>query len=302
MRRNNAKFILRLAIVLIALGISGFKGLEHYNPEWFQKLKANDTTTSWTTATQGTSSPVASVEANSSLLFYGEPTVNRTAGPYFVLPAIGFVVGYDAGIQNPVWVSTRFFRVNDPKSEARPDQFTPDPRIPTRYRTESSLWTRTGYDRGHMAPNWGVSICYGREAQIESFVLTNITPQTPELNRGIWASLEKIISNDYANRFGQVWVICGPVFSKDAQTLKDGKVLIPAAFYKIVVRQNENGSIFVLPFIIPQNVSESRNQRELIQYLTNIDQIEKYTDIDFFPELPDDIEQQIEMFQPTKLW
>ena len=57
-----------------------------------------------------------------------------------------------------------------------------------------------------MAPNWGVSICYGRQAQVESFLLTKVIPQSPNLNRGLWETLEKIISNDYAERFGQVWV------------------------------------------------------------------------------------------------
>jgi hypothetical protein len=123
-------------------------------------------------------------------------------------------------------VETRFFAVSNPSSTARPEGFSPDPRIEPEYQVNTHYWTATGYDRGHMAPNWGVSICYGRDAQVQTFLLTNVIPQSPALNRGLWETLEKIISNDYAERFGQVWVICGPIFGSNLGTLKDGKVLI----------------------------------------------------------------------------
>jgi DNA/RNA endonuclease G (NUC1) len=156
-----------------------------------------------------------------NLIKYGLPEPHELAGPYHVLRNQGYVSGYDAGIQDPRWVETRFFGVTNPRSVARPKQFSPDDRIEPRYRVDTHFWTDTGYDRGHMAPNWGVSICYGRNAQIETFLLTNVVPQSPALNRGLWETLEKIISNDYARRFGQVWVmrIAGKLVSWDLWSL-----------------------------------------------------------------------------------
>jgi DNA/RNA endonuclease G (NUC1) len=156
-----------------------------------------------------------------NLIKYGLPEPHELAGPYHVLRNQGYVSGYDAGIQDPRWVETRFFGVTNPRSVARPKQFSPDDRIEPRYRVDTHFLTDTGYDRGHMAPNWGVSICYGRNAQIETFLLTNVVPQSPALNRGLWETLEKIISNDYARRFGQVWVmrIAGKLVSWDLWSL-----------------------------------------------------------------------------------
>ena len=52
-------------------------------------------------------------------------------------------------------------------------------------------YTRTGYDRGHMAPNYLIATRYGKVAQRETFLMSNIVPQTPELNRGPWRILEE---------------------------------------------------------------------------------------------------------------
>jgi len=212
------------------------------------------------------------------------------------------VSGYDAGIQDPRWVETRFFAVANPTSIARPKEFSTDERIEPEYQVNTHYWTASGYDRGHMAPNWGVSICYGRQAQVESFLLTNVIPQSPNLNRGLWETLEKIISNDYAERFGQVWVICGPIFSSDLGTLKDGKVLIPDGCYKIVLRVDQDGSPHTLAFEMPQDLPMGHEQRDLIQYLTTITKIEQDTGIGFFPDLPAETRTVVENDVETRLW
>ena len=124
-----------------------------------------------------------------SLTKYGNPVPHKLVGPYHVLVNDGYVSGYDAGIQDPRWVETRFFAVSNPSSAGRPEGFSPDPRIEPEYQVNTHYWTATGYDRGHMAPNWGVSICYGRDAQVETFLLTNVIPQSPALNRGLWETL-----------------------------------------------------------------------------------------------------------------
>jgi endonuclease G len=153
-----------------------------------------------------------------------------------------------------------------------------------------------------MAPNWGVSICYGREAQIQTFLLTNVIPQTPALNRGLWETLEKIISNDYAERFGQVWVICGPVFSSNRGTLKDGKVLIPNGCYKIVLRVDQDGSPHALAFEMPQDLPMGHQQQMLLQYLTSIAKIEQDTGIGFFNELPTELRMAVENDVGKRMW
>jgi len=199
-------------------------------------------------------------------------------------------------------VETRFFAVSNPTSAARPEEFSTDDRIEPEYQVNTHYWTRSGYDRGHMAPNWGVSICYGRQAQAETFLLTNVIPQSPELNRGLWETLEKIISNDYANRFGQVWVICGPIFGTKLGTLKDGKVLIPDKCYKIVLRVDDDGSPHALAFEMPQELPMGHQQQALLQYLTSIAKIELDAGISFFTDLPVGTRAGLEADVETRMW
>jgi endonuclease G len=237
-----------------------------------------------------------------TLTKYGNPVPHKIVGPYHVLVNQGYVSGYDAGIQDPRWVETRFFAVTNPSSAGRPEQFSTDDRIEPEYQVNTHYWTATGYDRGHMAPNWGVSICYGREAQIQTFLLTNVIPQSPALNRGLWETLEKIISNDYAERFGQVWVICGPIFGSNLGTLKDGRVLIPDGCYKIVLRVDQNGAPHTLAFEMPQDLPWVHQQQMLLQYLTSISKIEQDTGISFFPDLPAGTRTTLENDVESRMW
>ena len=240
--------------------------------------------------------------AEETLTKYGYPVPHKLVGPYHVLVNQGYVSGYDAGIQDPRWVETRFFAVTNPTSAGRPGEFSTDERIEPQYQVNTHYWTDTGYDRGHMAPNWGVSICYGRQAQIETFLLTNVIPQSPALNRGLWETLEKIISNDYAERFGQVWIICGPIFGTNLGTLKDGKVLIPDRCYKIVLRVDRNGSPHALAFEMPQYLPWVHQQQALLQFLTSIAKIEQDAGIGFFPDLPEPLKTSLENDVETRMW
>ena len=114
--------------------------------------------------------------------------------------------------------------------------------------------------------------------------------------------MEKIISNDYAERFGQVWVICGPIFGSNLGTLKDGKVLIPDRCYKIVLRVDQDGSPHALAFEMPQDLPWVHQQQMLLQYLTTIGKIEQDTGIKFFPDLPAELRTTVEKDVETRMW
>ena len=243
-----------------------------------------------------------STPGSENLTKFGMPIPHQLVGPYHILKNGGYVSGYDSGIQDPRWVETRFFAVTNPQSAARPAQFSPDDRIESEFRVTTDFWRDTGYDRGHMAPNWGVSICYGRNAQVETFLLTNVIPQSPELNRGLWETLEKIISNDYAQRFGQVWVICGPEFPAHPAMLHDDLIEIPDRCFKIVLRVDQDGTPHALAFEMPQTIELGHRQSDLLQYLVPISEIEKQTGIEFFRALPEPVRSRLESGRETRLW
>ncbi|MBO6102226.1 MAG: DNA/RNA non-specific endonuclease, partial [Opitutales bacterium] len=151
-------------------------------------------------------------------------------------------------------------------------------------------YSKSGYDRGHMAPNYAVGRCYGPEAQSETFYMTNIIPQTPKLNRQTWRELEMRIANDIARKYETARVFVGPILSAPTRFMKN-KIAVPVSCYAaIVVCDKANGRLYGLGFIIPQNPAEN----SIWDYCVAIDEIEELTGIDFFHQLPDDIENEIE--------
>lgn len=180
MRRNSLPALILLLVLLVIFALVWYERNRGDNPHAAVQAQPNE------------ASSLSASSSAENLTKYGFPVPHTVVGPYHVLLNQGYVSGYDAGIQDPRWVETRFFAVANPMSIARPKEFSTDGRIESEHQVDTRYWTDSGYDRGHLAPNWGVSICYGRQAQIESFLLTNVIPQRPDLNRGLWETLEKI--------------------------------------------------------------------------------------------------------------
>jgi endonuclease G len=144
----------------------------------------------------------------------------------------------------------------------------------------------------------GIFIAHGLAECEETFLMTNMAPQKPELNREIWADLERKISLEYSKNMDGVWVITGPVFSREPRRLKSG-VAIPDYFYKIVIDQVDGTAWRTLSFLMPQS---PRSNETPEYYLVSIDRIEYLTGLDFFSEMPDEYEAQVEAWTAKKLW
>jgi endonuclease G len=210
-----------------------------------------------------------------------------------VLPNIGYTVVYSDSRMNPLWVSYCVLAVSQPVAHPRPG-FRVDKR--TAARVSDDDYTGSGYDRGHMAPNAAIDYCYGEAAQRETFYMSNVSPQTATLNRGIWETLEEK-EREWANAFEEVRVFTGPIFKGSTERLASG-VEIPDEFYKIIVRGG-NTSPYVLTFVIPQSV---QGGGDLVAYLTSVDSVELRTRLDFFSALADSVETTIEAQVATVLW
>jgi len=210
-----------------------------------------------------------------------------------VYPA--FLLGYDNNFLNSAWAATVAIPTDKTRSDPRPDSFFPDDRaivlVPT------TAYSHTGYHRGHLIPNYLISVCYGRIAQIATFSTTNVSPMTPRLNTGIWADLESRVARNYRFTLEKVWIITGPVFGRDSTRLPSG-VLVPVAFYKILVDEDAIGPR-ALAFVIPQKLPRSPKLRN---YIVSVDDVERLTGLDFLPDLPDDIEEKIESIRPKDIW
>ena len=227
--------------------------------------------------------------------YAGLPTSTTYPYPITVLTNQGYIAGYCEERKNPAWVSYRVFKLPDADSPPRPSGFTVDARTTSRIRHDD--YTRSGYDRGHMAPNYAIGSRYGATAQRETFFMSNIVPQKPDLNRRIWRLLEERVAKEYAMSFEKIWIITGPVYDEHKETIKSG-VEIPDAFFKIIVDE-VSGNPRVLAFVIDQDVTGSER---FSKFLASVDFIEGETGLDFLPGLEDVLEDEIEAKKVSSVW
>jgi endonuclease G len=229
---------------------------------------------------------------------FGEPLLERSGYKLQVLDNGPWDVGYSNQYGIPVWVSYRAMATNKHKSDDRPESFTTDHRV--RNAVGSSTYVHSGYDRGHLFPNYLASVCYGREAQEASFLMTNIVPQNPDLNRGSWRLLEERVGFDYRHDYGEVHVLTGPYFNSSGNhRFIGGKVLIPDGYWKVILVENRKGKMDTLAFMLPQDASP---YTPVGHYLVSIDEIEAVTGLNLFPELTDKMESTLESKKASGVW
>jgi endonuclease G len=234
--------------------------------------------------------------------FKGVPIATQWQHPFTwfrVFRNAHFMLGYSDIRGNPLWVSYSL-KIPEKNSQhhKRPSHFKADWRSIN--KVQSKDYKGSGYDRGHMAPNYAISTLYGKPAQLNSFLMSNIVPQKPKLNQKLWQRLEEVEIKYFTQLKGKLWVITGPVFDGDIQRLKNGwNVEIPDAFYKIYVLDRAQDLPLALAFLMPQNV---KGNESLNRYVVSIDEIEERTGLDFFSQLPDELDEKLEASTSSKEW
>lgn len=168
----------------------------------------------------------------------------------------------------------------------RVDSFKFDPDVTTGSATLSDYKGST-YDRGHLAP--AADMKMSSISMSDSFYMSNISPQIPGFNRGIWMQLEELVRT-WAIREGSLFIVTGPVLNKEIYpTIGVNEVAIPELFYKALLDYSGD-EIKGIGFILPNETSSF----SLEHYTFTIDEVEEITLHDFFHNLPDDIENEIE--------
>lgn len=210
----------------------------------------------------------------------------------------GFMVGYSEIRMNPLWVTYRLEATEPGGIGKRPSRFEHDWRSLVRVKHDD--YTGSGYDRGHLAPNYAIAKVHGRKAQLETFLMTNISPQTPNLNRKVWQRIEQSAMDHFAHLKQEIWVITGPVFGEEIQFLPDTFIQIPTAFYKIFVAPaTANRPIEVLAFLVPQTV---QGKEPLDKFLVSVRQIEAQTGLNFFHKLSQEKQDELETAIEAQPW
>jgi len=229
-------------------------------------------------------------------VYGGAPVAKGFPHTIRVLVNKGYGAGYCEVLENPVWVAYRVGDLDKPvAAPPRPETFEADRR--TVARVTSAAYANSGYDRGHLAPNYAIATRYGEAAQRETFLMSNIVPQRHALNAGPWKDLEMKIATSYPGRFGEVWVLAGPIFGAKPARLSNGTA-VPEAFFMIVIDESD-GRVRTQALILPQ---ETPAGAELGRFAVSIDEVERRTGLDFLSELEDGAESALEAKRAERVW
>jgi endonuclease G len=138
-------------------------------------------------------------------------------------------------------------------------------------RAELKDYSKSGFDRGHMAPNADMPSV---AAQRQCFTLANMIPQDPDNNRHLWEGIESTVRT-LAKNSGELYVISGPLYLGSSIRQLNGRLLVPTNMFKIVYDPNsQRGAAYYVN-------NEPGNEWQVL----SISEVEKLTGIDFFPTL-----------------
>ena len=161
--------------------------------------------------------------------------------------------------------------------------------------TTDYAYSTSHYQRGHMCP--AADQKWSTQAMADCMVMSNMCPQAGDINEKAWATLESK-ERTWAKRDGAIWIIAGPIYNEeDQQRIGFSQVRVPSAFFKVFLYNNGENSrsiAFVYPnALAPGNMSE---------YSMSIDALEEALGYDFFPSLPDELEERIESECDFNTW
>ena len=231
-----------------------------------------------------------------AVLFAGVPIRRHAPAPddITVLDRGEFLVGWSPKLRHAAWCAYHVPAGQRYRIETRPP-FRKDKnasRSPV-----STDYARTGYDRGHMVPNFAMASRFGTNMQARTFLLSNVAPQSPALNRGVWRDVEHRISESWTARYGEIWVIVGAL-DDSHETLSGSDISVPSRLWQVVVAQKDR-EVRALAVLVEQQVPW---RAWPTRYIVSIDELEALTGFDFLAGRPDGMETALESRRPTRLW
>lgn len=233
---------------------------------------------------------------------FGEPVPKGIQLHLIVRKRIGYVTALEEEWKIPAWVAygilRQYFDEGAP-TYPRLSRFLADTSLPEACRVTHDHYTGSPFDRGHMAPHASMQ---GRNQACvqESYLMSNIAPQTKKLNETIWKNLEDK-ERQWARKYGELWVVTGPVFQGGVPTEwlvpKDPKltekIAVATHFFKIFLRR-EGNRYHALAFVIPNQMEGFADPLNFASWQESVDQVEDSTHLDFFSSLDDAVEDEME--------
>ncbi len=203
-----------------------------------------------------------------------------------------FTLSYNETHEQADWVAYELDSTEAVMTMKRCNCFKSDRKIHSKSANKND-YSSTGFDLGHLCPAADNNM--SKKANRESFRMSNISPQLPGYNREVWKELENWVRLQ-AIMYDTVYVVTGPVFLNNLGSVGKNQVTIPGYFYKVLLRK-QGKKFYSIAIMIPQLGATHDFRR----YVIPVNALETITGIDFFPALPDNIENRVEsQYQPNK--
>ncbi len=203
-----------------------------------------------------------------------------------------YTLSYKENYEQAEWVAYMLTAEMTNGNIRRTNRFVVDPDVPTGSASPRD-YSGSGYDKGHLAP--AADMSWSEKAMNECFYMSNMSPQEPGFNRGIWKRLEEAVRR-FAQENDTIYVTTGPILKPMLPTIGNN-VAVPKYFYKVIVVYKQKlkmGIGFVL-------ANESSNEN-LEHFAVSIDSVETLTGINFFSKIPSKIQKRIESTCDINKW
>ncbi len=226
----------------------------------------------------------------SSRVKYEMPEIKDSSS---LIHHLAYSLSYKEIFEQAEWVAYLLTKEMDGGESERENNFRADTLVKTGSAIPADYY-KSGFDKGHLAP--AADMAFSKKSMSESFLMSNMSPQRPQFNRGIWKKLEEQVRK-FAEENDSVYVATGPVLTEGLPAIGKNKVAIPQYFYKVIVVYKQNhkkGIAFVL-----QNKA---SKEKLESFAVPIDSVEELTGINFFSLIPVEEQNKIEAYCQLEDW
>lgn len=236
------------------------------------------------------------------------PALNKASNNLFVThttqvggkEVITYSFEYDCSKKSSRWVAFTFNASTPNNGVGRAGKFGDDPKIPSQYRTHDDDYKGSGYSRGHLVASSDRQ--YSVSANKQTFYMSNMNPQIQDgFNGGIWLDLERKVQEwgNITNNQDTLYVAKGGTIDNNniIEYIKD-KIPVPKYFFMAILSL-KNGQYKAIGFWF-EHKAYSRN--DYASYAVSIDDLEEKTGIDFFHNLPNSIEDEVELSYNKSSW
>lgn len=206
-----------------------------------------------------------------------------------VIRHTGYALSYNSETNCPNWVAWELTRSEASAHGSRNPDFYPDPQVDGRHQVTTQDYKGSGYTRGHMCPAGDMK--WSSKAQHDCFYMTNMCPQTKDLNADSWEVLESACRR-WAKSEGSVYIVCGPVYNEGRKVRFIGrqhKVRVPDGFFKVVLSM-KRGQEKAIGFYYANNDRFQTMESAAM----SVDEVERMTGYNFFHLVDDNIENRVE--------